>query len=148
MRNFLLTLSLTAMTLGANGAEPAVKELIVETDWKLTGAKIEPSEKPGQGVSKMVVTGQATVGKVEKPASGMIAASGKADVIEYHVATKKFLLRGSPSVTQSSSKGEETTITGTKPHSTLEIDARNGAVRAEGPNKVKMKEVPVATKQK
>jgi lipopolysaccharide export system protein LptA len=135
MRNLLLTLSLTAMTLGAHGAEPAVKELIVETDWKLSGAKIDQSEKPGEGVTKMIAAGGATVTKEKEEGQGKISVTGKADTVEYHVIQKKFVLRGSPSVTRLDTKGSGSVLRGTKPNSIIEIRAHDSSVHAEGPNK-------------
>ena len=148
MRHLLFVFGLLAMATGAIGAEPSKQELIVETDWKLSGTKIDQPVKPGEGVSKMIVSGGATVSKVKEVGKDTITITGKADAVEYHVILKKFVLRGSPSVTEVNAKGEGKIITGTQKNSTLEISARDGAVRADGPNKVKLVDSNTPAKEK
>ena len=136
------------MSTSAIGAEASKQELIVETDWKLTGAKIDQSVKPGEGVSKMTVSGDATVSKELPEGKETITITGKANVIEYHVIQKKFVLRGSPSASQLNAKGEGKIVSGTKPNSTIEILAGNGLISAEGPNKVKLVDSHTSAKEK
>ena len=148
MRHLLCFLGLAALATSAIGAEASKQELIVETDWKLTGTKIDQSEKPGEGVSKMTVSGDATVSKGQQVGKDTITITGKANVIEYHVIQKKFVLRGSPSASQLNAKGEGRIVSGTKPNSTIEIFAGNGLISAEGPNKVKWIDSNTPAKEK
>src|SRR5688572_20745475 len=138
MRRLLILFGIASTLAMAIAAETERKELIVETDWKLSGSKIDTTEKPGEGVTKMMATGQPLIIKVNPPGVDAQSLVGKADSIEYNVVRKKFILRGSASVTQVDAKGVGKSVSGTKPSTTIEIDSRNGAVRVDGPNHVKV----------
>ena len=132
-----------AFCLAVTGlAEPAVSKPKREVtpiggQWSLGATKLERAKMDGKRVVQLIATGDAKLKRGANALLGPWVLEVSADVIEADFPGKKFLVRGPYTIVQKG-KGGSTETSGPGPDSSVELDFRDGAIRAQGPSRMKI----------
>ena len=132
-----------AVCLAATGfAEPAElkpkREAVpIGGQWNLSGTKLDRARMDGKRVVQLLAKGDAKLKRGANALLGPWVMEVSAEAIEADFVGKKFRVRGPYTIVQKS-KGGSTETSGPGPDSTVELDFRDGAIRAQGPSRMKI----------
>ena len=118
-------------------AKPKRETVPIGGDWNLSAVKLERAKMDGKRVVQLIAKGDAKLKRGRNSLIGPWTMEASADVIECDFPGKKFVVRGPYSILRKE-RGGRTEITASGPESSAEVDFREGAVRAQGPSRVKV----------
>jgi hypothetical protein len=121
----------------ALAADPKRKAMPIGGEWNLSGTSLERTQMDGKRVVQMIAKGDAKLRKGPNPLLGPWVLEASGETIECDFPGKRFIIQGPYSLRKKEGKGW-IEISGQGQDSKVELAFQGGAVRAVGPNKVRL----------
>jgi hypothetical protein len=139
MRRAFHWLALGAIvSAGGSAAEPARKAMPIGGEWNLSGRMLERTQMDGKRVVQLTAKGEARLKQGRNPLLGPWTLEASAEIIECDFPGKRFIVHGPYSIRRKLPGGAATEISGAGPDSTAELTFHGGAIKAAGPNKIRL----------
>jgi hypothetical protein len=121
----------------ALAADEKRKTMPIGGEWNLSGTSLERTQMDGERVVQLVAKGEAKLKKGRNPLLGPWVLEASGETIECDFPGKRFIIQGPYSLRKKEGKGWME-ISGPGHDSKVELAFQGGAVRADGPNKVRL----------